>query len=78
LFWNAEIGNFWVPQPFFKKVTSAGLNSLRQKGYQISVKNWIFDYPFQEEGASIGHFGARDDLTIRIRYFLGEIGLLRL
>ena len=49
-FWNAEIGNFWVQQLFFKKVTSAGLNSLRQEGYQISVKNCIFDNPFHEKG----------------------------
>jgi hypothetical protein len=75
-FWNAEIGNFWVPQPFFKKVTSASLNSLRQKGYQILVKNWIFDDPFQEVN-NIGHFCARDDPTIRIRMFFGEIGLLK-
>ena len=50
-FWNAEIGNFWVPQLFSKKVTSVGLNSLQQKGYQISVKNWIFDDPFHEKGS---------------------------
>ena len=49
-FWNTEIGNFWVPQLFSKKVTSVGLNSLQQKGYQISVKNWIFDDPFHEKG----------------------------
>ena len=49
-FWNAEIGNFWVPQPFFKKITSAGLNSLRQKESQILVKNWIFDNPFHKKG----------------------------
>ena len=30
-------------QPVFKKLTSAGLNSLQQKEYQISVKYWIFD-----------------------------------
>ena len=30
-------------QPVFKKVALTGLNSLRQKGYQILVKNWIFD-----------------------------------
>ena len=34
----------------FKKVTSAGLNSLQQKEYQISVKNWIFDDPFPKKG----------------------------
>ena len=28
---------------FFKKVALAGLPSLRQKEYQILVKNWIFD-----------------------------------
>jgi hypothetical protein len=43
-------GNFWVPQPFFKKITSADLNSLRQKDYQISVKIWIFDDPFHKKG----------------------------
>ena len=47
--WNIEIGNFWLPQPFFKKVTLARLNSLWQKGYQISVKNWIFDDPFHKK-----------------------------
>ena len=31
-------------------MTSAGLNSLQQKGYQISVKNWIFDDPFHKKG----------------------------
>ena len=37
-------------QPVFKKLTSAGLNSLRQKEYQISVKYWIFDDPFHKKG----------------------------
>ena len=37
-------------QPVFKKMTSAGLNSLRQKNYQISVENWIFDDPFHKKG----------------------------
>jgi hypothetical protein len=50
LFWNAEIGNFWVRQPFFKEITLAGLNCLRQKEYWISVKNWIFDNPFYKKG----------------------------
>ena len=31
-------------------MTSAGLNSLRQKECQISVKNWIFDDPFHKKG----------------------------
>jgi hypothetical protein len=31
-------------------MTSAGLNSLRQKKYQISVKNWIFDDPCHKKG----------------------------
>ena len=34
----------------FGEVTSAGLNILRQKGYQISVENWIFDDPFHKKG----------------------------
>ena len=37
-------------QPVFKKVALAGLNSLRQKEYQILVKNWIFDDPFHKKG----------------------------
>jgi hypothetical protein len=35
---------------FFKKITSAGLNTLRQEEYQISVKNWIVDDPFHKKG----------------------------
>ena len=31
-------------------MTSAGLNSLRQKECQILVKNWIFDDPFHKKG----------------------------
>ena len=34
----------------FKKVTSASLNSYRQKGYKISVKNWIFDDSCHKKG----------------------------
>ena len=49
-FWNAEIGNFWVPQPFFKKITSAGLNSLNQKKYQISVKIGFLMIHFTKRG----------------------------
>ena len=41
---------FGFYQPVFKKVTSAGLNSHRQKGCQISVKNCIFDDPFHKKG----------------------------
>ena len=37
-------------QPVFKKLTSAGLNSLRQKEYQIPVKYWIFDDLFHKMG----------------------------
>ena len=60
-------------QPVFKKMTPAGLNNLRQKEYQISVKNWIFDDPFQKR-AIIDHFGARDDPTIEIRKKIDELG----
>ena len=31
-------------------MTLAGLNSLRQKKYQVSVKNWIFDDQFHKKG----------------------------
>ena len=41
---------FEFHQPVFKKLTLADLNSLRQRGYQISVKKWIFDDPFHKEG----------------------------
>ena len=40
---------FEFHQPVFKKVTSAGLSSLQQKGYQILVKIWIFDDPFHKK-----------------------------
>ena len=43
-----EVCTFEFHQPVFKKVTWAGLHSLRQKWYQISVKNWIFDDPFHK------------------------------
>ena len=33
-----------------KKMTTAGLNSLWQKKYQISVKKWIFDDPLHKKG----------------------------
>ena len=64
-------------QPVFKEMTSDGLNSLRQKEYQISVKNWIFDYPFHKKRTGIGHLGARDDQTIRISRFFYEMRLSR-
>ena len=37
-------------QPVFKKLTLADLNSLRQRGYQTSVKKWFFDDPFHKKG----------------------------
>ena len=45
-----EVMTFCYLQPVFKKVAKAGLNSLRQKRSQISVKNWIFDDSFHEKG----------------------------
>ena len=38
--------SFVFHQPVFKKIASAGLNSLRQ----ILEKNWIFDDPFHKKG----------------------------
>ena len=40
---------FEFHQPVFEKVVSAGLSSLGLKGYQILVKNWIFDGPFHKK-----------------------------
>ena len=37
-----------VINQFSKKITKAGLNSLQQRGYQISVKNWIFEDPIHK------------------------------
>ena len=51
LWLHGHKGNSFVfHQPVFKKIASAGLNSLRQKGCQILVKNWIFDDPFHKKG----------------------------
>ena len=49
-YWLQEVWTLEFQQSVFKKVTSAGLNSLRQKEYQISVKNWIFYEPFNKKG----------------------------
>jgi hypothetical protein len=39
-----------MPDPPFETfLTSCGLNSLRQKGCHILVKNWIFDDPFHKK-----------------------------
>ena len=41
-----------MPDPLFQTfLISRGLNSLRQKGCQILVKNLIFDDPFHKKGA---------------------------
>ena len=45
-----RFGNLCFINQFSKKMTFAGLNSLQQKEYQISVKNWIFDDPFHKKG----------------------------
>jgi len=63
--------------PLFETIlTSRGLNSLRQKGCHILVKNWIFEDPFHKKNTSIGYFGASDDQTIRIRKFFWRNGAL--
>ena len=41
---------FVFHQPIFKQVALGGLNSLRQKVYQILVKKGIFDDPFHKKG----------------------------
>jgi hypothetical protein len=70
--WLQEIWKFEFHQPVFKKVTLADLNSLWQKGYQISVKKSI-----PQKGTSFDHLGARDDPNIRISNLFDEMRLLR-
>ena len=48
--WFQEVCTFVFHQPVFKKIISAGLNSLRQKEYQLSEKYWIFDDTFHKKG----------------------------
>ena len=48
-----EVMTFWYLLLVFKKISLAGLNSLRQKGSQISLKNWIFDDPFHKKGPAL-------------------------
>ena len=60
---------FVFHHPVFKHVASAGLNSLRQNGYQILVKKLDFWWSIPQKGTIIGHFGARNDPTIRISNF---------
>ena len=48
--WVQEVLPFEFHQPVFKKVTLSDLNSLRQKRYQILVKNWISDDPSHKKG----------------------------
>ena len=60
--WFEEVWKFKFCQPVLKKMASASLNSLRQKGYYISVKNWISNDPFHKKG---------QELVIRV------VGLIR-
>ena len=45
---------------------------------RMSMKNLDFWWFIQPKGASISHFGARDNPTISTRKFFSEIGILRL
>ena len=56
-------------------LTSGGLNRLCQRGCHILVKNWIFDDPFKKKMTIMGHFGAIDDQTIRIKIIFEGIEL---
>jgi hypothetical protein len=68
-----------LPQPFFKEITSAGLNSLRQNDYQISVKNRIFfNDPFHKKGSLLVILEPGMIQPSGSRSFFGEIGILRL
>ena len=65
-----------MPDPLFETfLTSCGRNSLRQKGYHILGKNWIFDDPFHKKLPVLVIL-----VPVMIRpsvsgSFLGEIGL---
>ena len=50
IYWIMVPSGLDISSTNFQKLTSAGLNSLRQKVYQISVKNWIFDDTFEKKG----------------------------
>ena len=54
----------WPQQPLTEKIPN------------VSEK-LDFSWSIPQKRTSIGHFGARDDQTIRIRKFFEEIGLLR-
>jgi hypothetical protein len=71
-----KVMTFGFYQPIFKKVTLAGLNSLRQKGCQISVKNWIFDDPFHKQGLVLIIWVLRM-ITPSELVFFDELRLLR-
>ena len=76
-FWNAEIGNFWVPQLFFKKSNISWPQQPPTERVPDISKKSDFCWSIPWKGASIGHIGARDDLTIRTSNFFDEMRLLR-
>ena len=44
-----RFGHLYFINQFSKKMTLAGLNSLKQKECQILVKNLVFDDPFRKK-----------------------------
>ena len=57
-------------------ITSAGLNSLRQKKVQDISQILDFGWFIPQNGDRIGHLGAMDDPTLRTRKFFGKIGVI--
>ena len=65
-----------MPDSLFETfLTSRGLTSLRQKGCQILVKNWIFDDPFHKKLPVLVILVPVMIKTIGISMFFGEIGV---
>ena len=62
-FWNTEIGNFWVPQLFSKKSNISWPQQPPTERVPDISEKLDFWWSILWKGASIGHIGARDDLT---------------
>jgi hypothetical protein len=71
------VGIFEFHQTLFKQLTSAGFNSIRKKGYQISVKILFYLLSISQKVTGVDNLGARNDLTIRISNFFDEMRLSR-
>ena len=74
--WVQEVLPFEFHQQVFKKIVSAGLNSLWQMRYQILVKNWIIDDLFNKKERVLVIL-VPEIIQPRIRIFFDEMRLSR-